>query len=158
GGYGSSSANRRTAVRLPLSIVIPSHNRPDLLSACLASVQSHAPAATEVVVVDDASPGAAVTETARRFPGVTVLRLPRRSGFAVAANAGIRASANPIVETLNDDTEVTAGWAEAALTWFSDPTVAAVAPLVLCWSGEQPNGPTIDSAGDRYFVGGVAGK
>lgn len=37
---------------------------------------------------------------------------------------------------------------------FADPAVGAVAPLVLAW----PDGKVIDSAGDRYFVGGVAGK
>ena len=38
-----------------LSIVIPTHNRADLLRACLASVVQHAPSGTEVIVVDDAS-------------------------------------------------------------------------------------------------------
>lgn len=36
-----------------LSIVVPSHSRPDLLELCLASVNRFAPAGTEVVVVDD---------------------------------------------------------------------------------------------------------
>jgi GT2 family glycosyltransferase len=137
-----------------LSIVIPSHNRPDLLSACLAAVARHAPADTQVVVVDDTSPGGAVGAAARRFAGVEVVRLPRRRGFCAAANAGIRAARGPFVELLNDDTEVTAGWAQAALAAFRDPTVAAVAPLVLRW----PDGTHVDSAGDRYWRGGVAGK
>jgi GT2 family glycosyltransferase len=55
---------------------------------------------------------------------------------------------------LNDDTEVRPGWAAAALPWFEDPSVGAVAPLVLAW----PDGRVIDSAGDRYYLGGVAGK
>jgi GT2 family glycosyltransferase len=139
----------------PLSVVIPSHNRPDLLNACLAGVRRHAPPGTEVVVVDDASQAGAAGEVARRFPGVGVLRLERQGGFAAAANAGVRAARHPVVETLNDDTEVTAGWAEAALRRFADAAVAAVAPLVL---RRTEGGPRIDSAGDRYFLGGVAGK
>src|SRR5205085_6530181 len=75
-------------------------------------------------------------------------------GFAAAANAGIRASRGDIVEMLNDDTEVQAGWADAALTCFADAKIGAVAPLVLAW----PDGTIIDSAGDRYYIGGVAGK
>jgi GT2 family glycosyltransferase len=137
-----------------LSIIIPSHNRPDLLRSCLTAVRRHAPADTEVVVVDDASPGAAVSATASGFPGVRVLRLPRRRGFCAAANAGIRAAQGDIVELLNDDTEVQAGWAMTALARFQDPTVAAVAPLVLKW----PGGDRVDSAGDRYYLGGIAGK
>jgi GT2 family glycosyltransferase len=42
---------------------------------------------------------------------------------------------------------------QAALKHFADPQVAAVAPLVLR-SGSQ----FIDSAGDRYFIGGISGK
>ena len=49
---------RRTRLMSSLSIVIPSHNRPDLLRACLGSVLRHMPANTEVIVVDDASAGA----------------------------------------------------------------------------------------------------
>jgi GT2 family glycosyltransferase len=141
-----------------LTVVIPSHNRPDLLRPCLASVTRHAPAGAEVLVVDDASPGAAVTEVARDFPGVGVLRLRKRGGFCAAANAGARAAQGSIVELLNDDTEVTAGWAGAALAAFADPAVAAVAPLVLWGPPGGMGPPRIDSAGDRYFVGGVAGK
>jgi GT2 family glycosyltransferase len=142
----------------PLSIVIPSHQRPDLLRACLGSIQQHAPSATQIVVVDDASPGGIVTTTARTFAAVDVLRLDERRGFCVAANAGIRATHHPIVELLNDDTEVTAGWAEAALRHFGEPRVAAVAPLVLCWPGGEPGQARIDSAGDSYHLGGIAAK
>jgi GT2 family glycosyltransferase len=141
-----------------LSVVIPSHNRPDLLHACLAGVTRHAPPGTEVLVVDDGSPGGAVAAVAESFPGVRLLRRARRGGFCAAANTGVRAALHPIVELLNDDTEVTAGWADAALAGFADPAVAAVAPLVLRGESGQRGAYRVDSSGDRYFVGGVAGK
>jgi GT2 family glycosyltransferase len=137
-----------------LSIVIPTHNRADLLQACLRSVVRHAPSGTEVIVVDDASANGDAGNAARSFDGVRVIRLSRRGGFCRAANAGIRASRGDIVELLNDDTEVQPGWASAALAWFGDATVAAVAPLVLTGADET----RVDSAGDRYYLGGVAGK
>ena len=136
-----------------LSIVIPTHQRTDLLRACLQAVTTHAPAGSEIVVVDDASPSAVASAVAAEF-GAHSVRFKRQRGFAVAANAGIRASRGDIVEMLNDDTEVQAGWADAALRWFADPNIGAVAPLVLAW----PDGKRIDSAGDRYYLGGVAGK
>jgi GT2 family glycosyltransferase len=140
-----------------LSIIVPSHQRTDLLRACLASVLQHAPADTQIIVVDDGSAECRVSAAAAEFPTAACMRLPRRAGFCVAANAGIEAARAEIVELLNDDTEVTAGWADAALGNFADSKVAAVAPLVL-WR-EQGNGaPRIDSAGDRYYLGGVAGK
>jgi GT2 family glycosyltransferase len=137
-----------------LSLVIPSQQRIDLLRNCLTSVTRHAPAGTEVIVVDDASREGQVSRVAAGFAGVRVIRLRRRSGFCVAANAGIRASTGDIVELLNDDTEVQAGWADAALACFEHREVAAVAPLVLT----GPDGKIVDSAGDRYYLGGVAGK
>ena len=136
-----------------LSIVIPTHQRTDLLRACLQAVRRHAPPATEIIVVDDASPDGMASAIACEF-GATAIRLYRQRGFAIAANTGIRASRGDIVEMLNDDTEVQPGWADAALRWFDDPLVGAVAPLVLAW----PDGRIIDSAGDRYYIGGVANK
>jgi GT2 family glycosyltransferase len=141
-----------------LSIVIPSGVRADLLRRCLETVTTHAPAGTEVIVVDDASTDEVVSHTATSFASVRTLRLTRRSGFCVAANTGILASTAPVVELLNDDTEVTSGWAEAALARFADPRVVAVAPLVLQLDPNR-NGPTlIDSAGDEYDPGGFATK
>jgi GT2 family glycosyltransferase len=137
-----------------LSILIPSYRRADLLALCLASVRRHAPGGTEILVVDDASADQIISRTAAQFPGVRALRLPRRRGFCAAINAGLATVTGDVVELLNDDTEVSAGWAEAALAWFRDPAVGAVAPLVL-WA---PRGDRVDSAGDRYFLGGVAGK
>src|SRR5262245_38213657 len=92
GTRNTVSRARRVRSMIPcLSIVIPSHNRPDLLRACLDSVLRHMPPDTEIVVVDDASPGGVVGAAARAFAGVRVERLERRSGFCVAANAGLGA-------------------------------------------------------------------
>ncbi len=137
-----------------LSIVIPTHRQADLLRACLHAVVRHATAECEVVVVDDASPERRCSRVAEEFSAVRIVRLSRQGGFARAANVGIRASHGAIVELLNDDTEVQPGWADAALKPFADASVGAVAPLVLAW----PDGKTIDSAGDRYYLGGIAGK
>ena len=146
--------------RGPLSIVIPSHNRAELLRLCLASVARFAPPRTELIVVDDGSPGAIVSKTASEF-GVKVIRHAKARGFCAAANAGIAAATAPVVELLNDDAEVTEGWADAALAWFADDRVAAVAPLVLQNDPERrvrglP--PLIDTAGDEYDRGGFARK
>src|SRR5262249_8699922 len=79
-------------------------------------------------------------------------------GFCSAVNAGIREVGGDVIELLNDDTEVTLGWAEAALARFADPTVAAVTPLVLFGPPGAHEPPRLDSAGDRYHAAGVASK
>jgi len=140
-----------------LSIVIPSRSRPDLLRFCLTAVCDYRPHGTQIIVVDDGSLESAVSRMANAFPGVEVLRNQRPMGFSSAANRGIAAATGDIIELLNDDTQVTHGWAEAALNWFNDSTVAAVAPLVLM--GPRADAVTvIDSAGDEYDRGGFARK
>jgi GT2 family glycosyltransferase len=144
-----------------LSVVVPSYRRADLLRHCLASVARFAPPRTEVIVVDDGSPLAGVSRAAGEFAGVRVIRHARARGFCAAANAGVAAAGAPVVELLNDDAEVTAGWAEPALAWFADAGVAAVAPLVLRNDpARRARGlaPLIDTAGDEYDRGGFARK
>jgi GT2 family glycosyltransferase len=139
-----------------LSLIIPSCKRADLLRRCLESVVAHAPAQAEIIVVDDVSDNEIISRTAHTFPQVRTLRLPQRGGFCIAANRGIAAASAPIVELLNDDTEVEPGWAEAALECFQTPKVVAVAPLVL--KLPRSEAPRIDSAGDAYHTGGFASK
>jgi O-antigen biosynthesis protein len=86
-----------------------------------------------------------------------VLRNDRPLGFAATANRGIATATGAVIELLNDDTEVEPGWADAALARFTNPTVAAVAPLVLRGPAGQGT-PVIDSAGDEYDRGGFACK
>jgi len=146
---------------LELSVVVPSHCRADLLRLCLASLARFAPPGTEVIVVDDGSRGEVVSRAAAEFPGVRAVRRARPGGFCAAANAGVAAASAPVVELLNDDAEVTAGWADAALRWFADPRVVAVAPLVLQNDpARHAHGlpPLIDTAGDEYDPGGFARK
>lgn len=143
--------------RLSFSIVIPSYKRADLLHDCLTSVTQFAPPHTQIIVVDDGSINATISQTAQRFPSVTVIRHPRSLGFCRAANHGLDAATGDIVELLNDDTVVTANWAEAAISCFDDVSVGCVAPLTLM--GEPGNWPVqIDSAGDDYDLGGFAKK
>ena len=142
---------------VPLSIVIPSHCRVELLRLCLESVVQHAPLGTEILVVDDGSPNAVISLAALDYPKVRVIRHSRSKGFCAAANAGIRAARGDVIELLNDDTQVAPGWADAALECFSDPLIGAVAPLVIQGTPDDSR-RIIDSAGDGYDPGGFAFK
>lgn len=140
-----------------LSIIIPSYQRVDLLEACLRSIvtaeQGAIPAWLQVIVVDDASTESAVTATARKFDGIQVYRLAKRSGFCAAINAGLSLAQAPVVQVLNDDTEVLPGWYHVPLNRFrQNSRLGSVAPLVLQWT----NSNLIDSAGDGYDPGGFA--
>ncbi len=142
----------RSVDRPLLSIVIPTYNGLSVLRCCLASVRRNMPERTEVIVVDDASTDGTVECLHRQYPWVRVIAFDQNRGFCAAVNAGIRAARAPVVETLNNDTIVTRGWAERALKLFSDQTVAAVAPRV--WSLTEDG--RLDSAGLTYGLTGYA--
>jgi GT2 family glycosyltransferase len=139
-----------------LSIVVPSYNGRHLLETCLASVETHRPAdvAIEVIVSDDGSTDGTPAWLAVAHPGVRLVRREQNGGFVAAANAGIEAARGAFIQLLNNDTEVTAGWVEAGLKPFEDPTVGSVAPLVLVRSDPA----RVDSAGDQYAVFGWPSK
>lgn len=137
-----------------LSIIIPCRNRVDLLRACLQAIYRHVnQLSLQVIVVDDASPQANVCSLAFDYPNVQLIRLSKPSGFCTAINAGLRLAQAPIVQVLNDDTEVQQDWWKAPLQRFQEcEQLGSVAPLVLNWK----NPKIIDSAGDGYDPGGYA--
>ena len=138
----------RPSSRLKCSVVIPSYNGRHLLERCLASVERHRPNGIEVIVADDGSKDGTGDWLEETYPEVRVVALKANGGFCAAANAGIAAARAPFIQLLNNDTEVSAGWIEAGLAPFDDPTVGSVAPLVLVRSDPE----RVDSAGDSYAL------
>ncbi len=105
-----------------------------------------------MLVVDDNSTDGTKGWIEKYFPQVEVLSIDSNLGFCRAVNIGLRHANGEIVELLNNDTEVTSGWADACLKHFADPEVGSVAPLVL-----QMDAPgKIDSAGQEYHLCGWA--
>jgi GT2 family glycosyltransferase len=137
---------------LSLSIVIPTYNGRQLLERCLRSVDAHAPPGTQIIVVDDASMDNTVSWLKAHYPKVELVRFQENQGFCRAINAGIQRARGDVVELLNNDTEVYAGWAEACLKHFDDPGVGSVAPLVTSLSAPD----VVDSFGQEYHVCGWA--
>lgn len=136
--------------RPTLSVVIPTHDGLHLLPACLGSLRTHRPDPSEldleIIVVDDASSDETAGWLGARFPEARLIRLDTNVGFARAANAGLEAARGEFIQLLNNDAEVTAGWARAGLAPFDDPRVGSVAPLVLV----RRDPSRVDSAGDQY--------
>ncbi|QKV18779.1 glycosyltransferase family 2 protein [Oricola thermophila] len=88
-----------------LTIVIPTHNRPERTAAAIASVVSQAVSQPcEIVVVDDASdePFAWQGRNDGGFE-VSVLRHDRNGGPAVARNTGVQAARGRLVGFLDSD-------------------------------------------------------
>src|SRR6476661_2406242 len=79
-----------TAAVPTISVVIPAHNADRFLSGCLASVRAQSSAATEIILVDDASAdGTPLNMELRLDDSVTFLRLPDNRGPAAARMVGV---------------------------------------------------------------------
>ncbi len=115
-------------------MVVVSLRAGDWLAPCLASVRDQT---DQLVVVDNGSNGAEVSDVGRRF-GATVLQNRDNRGFAGGANQGIRAATGDVVALFNDDALADPNWLDTSEDALSDPSVAAVTPKVLLagWYGQ----------------------
>jgi N-acetylglucosaminyl-diphospho-decaprenol L-rhamnosyltransferase len=100
---------------LTLDVVIVSHGAPDLLRACLRSLEAHPPKVSHrVTVVDSGSPDSTPEMVATEFPQVRLIACPN-IGFSAANNLVLRETEAEFVLLLNPDTEITEGALESSM-------------------------------------------
>ena len=96
-----------------IDVIIPVYKGVRETEVCIASVlSSKCAAAFRVVVVNDCSPEADLTERLRRLSGegrITLIENAANLGFVGSVNAAMQASARDVV-LLNSDTQVFDGW------------------------------------------------
>ncbi|WP_438479504.1 glycosyltransferase [Oleiharenicola lentus] len=135
----------------PVTIVIPTKNRADLLRTCLDSVARTTPReSVQVIVVDDNSTDAETLAYLATLPARTDLRVEvinapdTGEGFNYSrlVNLGTARAGTPFVLHLNNDVEaLTPGWLEDMAGWLSIPGVGVVGAKLL-----YPDG-TLNHAG-----------
>ena len=119
----------------PVSIVIPTRDRPALLERCLRSVVADSfPGDGEIVVVDNGSSNPRVAQLLKQYAGrvpLSVVSMPVPFNFPKLCNAGVAASRGRIVVLLNNDTEVGSGWLAELASVAARTDIGAVGPLLL---------------------------
>lgn len=113
---GRRSPGAVTAGRMPVSVIIPTRNRPDCLRSTVATVLGQVELPREVIVVDQSetaeSREAVAGLLARVSPGtqervrLTYLQDPSLTGGAQARNRGIELARGEILLFLDDDVEL----------------------------------------------------
>lgn len=101
-----ATAHRRRPPTLPLSVIIPTRDRPEALGETLAAYATQTDDAFEVVVVNDHGDGAAarrIVATAGRGLRVRVFDNKGRPGPGAARNLGIEAADGAILLVAGDD-------------------------------------------------------
>jgi hypothetical protein len=83
------------------SIIIPTHNRPQLLPRAVESARASG-TDVEIIVVDDASSDETAS-VCSDLSGIKYIRLERNQGVAGARNVGILASSSEFIAFLDDD-------------------------------------------------------
>jgi mycofactocin system glycosyltransferase len=115
------------AATAELIVVVPAHNRAELLDRCLAALG----AAHPVLVVDDASSDSAGIAAVAARHGARVTRRESNGGPAAARNTGLAATDAPLVAFVDSDCAPDVGALTRLAAHLDDPTVAAVAPRVV---------------------------
>lgn len=125
-------------MRPPLSVVVPTRDRPELLEDCLAALDRAVGPEDEVVVVDSDSGHTDVAAIVARHRAM-YLRAPRR-GSSLARNIGWLTARNDIVGFVDDDVIVGDDWPAAVVAPFVDPAIAFVTGRV----DPPEHGPALD--------------
>jgi glycosyltransferase involved in cell wall biosynthesis len=125
---------------IPLSVVVPTRDRPEMLDACLQALRRSLRSFDELIVADSASTNDATRAVAERHRCV-YMRCEQR-GASRARNAGWRRAKHGVVAFVDDDVRVEPGWAAALVDAFGRSTDASfVTGSVGVPSGEEPEYP-----------------
>jgi GT2 family glycosyltransferase len=98
-----------------VSVIVLSFNGVSETLACLASLQSHADNAFDILVVDNASSDGAAAAIRARYPQIPLIELPENLGWAGGNNAGIKYAIEKgadLICLLNNDTIIPPGVVE----------------------------------------------
>ena len=135
-----------------VTVVVPNWNGEAFLPLCIGSLREQSLDGFETVVVDNGSTDGSLVLLEHDFPETRVVSLPENRGFAVAANAGIRASETEFVALLNNDTQVDARWLESLVRAAGDhPEAGLFATKLVDFHDRR----FLDGAGDALRLSGL---
>ena len=142
---GIAVASEACVERLPATdatAVVCTHNRPDELRECVASLR--AAGVAEILIVDSASTDdTPLLAAALAAPSGGTIRVvtEKRSGLSHARNAGASAASHELLLFIDDDARPAPGWLEH-LTWaLTRPGIVhAGGPLCALWPPSRPAG------------------
>lgn len=133
------SQSTRDDVAAPVTIVVPTRDRPTQLASCLESVLRALRTGDELVVVDSASRDPKAVAAVADAAGARLVRC-ERPGVNRARNAGWRAGSHAAVIFTDDDVVVAEGWRDAlAAALRTEDRVAFVAGRILPPGDERPS-------------------
>jgi GT2 family glycosyltransferase len=111
-----------------VTVVIPNWNGERWLPGCLDSIAAQTRPAAQTIIVDNGSRDGSLELLSREYPQVRVIALGHNTGFAQAANVGLRAAETTGVALVNTDIVLDQDWLERLSGILAaDPGLASVA-------------------------------
>ena len=111
-----------------VTFITPHWNNYPLLEKCLLSLRGQARRDFAVTVVDNGSTDGSPGLLENRFPEVRLIRRSSNTGFARAANLGLKSARSPYLAFLNNDVRLEPSWLEMMLRKAEDhPEAGAIA-------------------------------
>ena len=138
--------NIASGARVELDVIIPTHNRHQMLSRTLDSLlAAHLPAGLKarITVVDNNSTDATretVEAYGEKFGGRVGYVFEAQQGRSFALNTGIASTSGKLIGMIDDDEEVAAAWFDTIHSIFSQGGVDFIGgPYVPRWGAQPPD-------------------
>lgn len=148
---------------MELSVVVPTLNGRDRLSACLDALATHAPHAEVIVANGPSADG--TTGMVRERDDVDVLVEISDRSVNVARNAGIEVARGDVVALVDFDRRIQAGWRDGLADGLANAAVVTGPSLAVSASdddsfdtedAERPEHWTVAGRNVQYFTSGNA--
>jgi GT2 family glycosyltransferase len=123
------------------SLIVLNFNGLDVLDACLASLARDLHCDDEIIVVDNNSTDGSAEMVKRRYPTVSLVRLPENR-FIFGLNDGLLAARGEYVAFLNNDIVAEPGFIDALVRGFDSESVFAVCARILDPAGKEQGSRT----------------
>lgn len=134
-----------------VSVIIPHHNGPDILNACLNSVLQTRYGDFEIIVVDDRSSDNSIKIVHDVFPMVNLVSTSSNVGFGSSCNQGARTAKGDIFVFLNNDTIVEPNWLSELVNTMEEYDARLATPKIL----SMKNKSRVNAAGGICDILGV---
>lgn len=115
---------------VPISVVICTRDRPELLNACLTQLSNLSCRPMQVVVIENAPKNNLTKLVAEKFANVSYFQEPK-PGLSFARNTGIRNATYPIIAFVDDDVQVHPLWIYRIWESFKETNISAMTGLVI---------------------------